>query len=222
MKNPRGNVGVIVLIIVLAAAIFGAGGYWVGTKYGKKSATPKTTSETTSTEPETSAKPDESASLKTYTNEKLGFSLKYPATWTEKENTDQTTGGAIAVQLTSPETAKIVAETPAPEQSEGPINSDVDIYYYDSITDETLQGTPAKHQTLDELAADTALYMKPEKITFAGYPAYEVISLGMVDAYTVLVERNGHVYVVQAIKTENKAKLSAEVKAIFDSFQFTK
>jgi len=80
----------IVLLGVLVALVFGISGYYLGLKTGidkKTSATATASATATSTavasvSPKASATADETANWKTYTNDKYGFSFKYPNTWT--------------------------------------------------------------------------------------------------------------------------------------------
>lgn len=223
MENSKGSALTIVLVAILIALVFGAGGYLLGSR-PEKADDSVVAKPTTTTSPADKKSTDTSAtdstSAQSYSSTQYDFSLKYPDAWKVTENTDPK-NGAIIAQFASPETQKIVAETPINTESEGPITADVDIYYYDSITSKELQTAPAKHTTLAELAADTNLYTGAAKATFAGQPAYEAVSIGMLDVYTILTEKDGHVYIIQAVKTPSKDKLTAEVKGILDSFQFT-
>jgi hypothetical protein len=72
-------------IITISLALFGVV-FLAGCSLQPVSQTPSTTSTAVSQQPVATTTPptDETASWKTYTNPTFGYSIKYPATWTEK------------------------------------------------------------------------------------------------------------------------------------------
>jgi len=93
MKKPGMGAGTIVLVIILVAVVFGGGGYWIGTKNTKSTIpTGLLTATATGTVPTaatgTATATDETAGWKTYTNDKFGFSFKYPSGWTATATND--------------------------------------------------------------------------------------------------------------------------------------
>ena len=73
------------LLVILALVIVGGGGWYYYENYYKKP-TPTPTVTPSTKEPTTTTTKDETADWKTYTNEKYGYSLKYPKDWEYKEN----------------------------------------------------------------------------------------------------------------------------------------
>jgi len=105
----------IILYVVLAAIVFGVGGYYLGTRQSKDttaataSATPTAVAPKTLT-PTASATANITASWKTYTSEELGVSFKYPEAWGkifargwEPTANDPTKGKSFSISIGSEE-----------------------------------------------------------------------------------------------------------------------
>jgi len=224
-EKPKSNVGMMVLLVILVAIVFGGIGYWLGGNNKTTSSTATASATATSTavatvSPKASATADETANWKTYTNDTYGFSFKYPASWTF------TKGGGNDCQsigyLTSPETKKEYDELVAQGVEGGlPITlSDISFSYCDNV--EAADGNnPKKWTSFSDMVNDPSYYREQEEITFAGQTAYSVIEGGMMDYYTILMERDGHIYSIGFGNREEKSKLSSTENKILSTFQFT-
>lgn len=96
VQSPSRKPKINLLILLVITLLFGAiGGYYLGSVKGRSTTQPQSSPWT-----QPFATPDETADWKTYTNEKLGFSLKYP---------DYPTGTKIVEKETS---VKFYANTP--------------------------------------------------------------------------------------------------------------
>lgn len=90
----------VILFVVLALILGAIGGYYYSkNKEGKtttSTVTPTSTSTTTS---------DETASWKTYTNSKYGYSIKYPTNWAYREFPDTESGAGLRLTSTASDPA---------------------------------------------------------------------------------------------------------------------
>jgi len=93
-----------VLLIILVAALVGGGvWWWMNSKQTTTTTTTSTTAITQGTTTTTASGQDETAGWKTYTNNEIGFSFKYPATYTITKNQPAggPTGGLILQDTTN-------------------------------------------------------------------------------------------------------------------------
>lgn len=80
----------VILAIIVALLSFGVGGYLLGTTKNQTTLQPQQVTVSPTNTPQTSPSnktiqiEDPTANWKTYINEKLKFSIKYPTSWTEK------------------------------------------------------------------------------------------------------------------------------------------
>jgi len=109
IKKPysKEKIAVTIMLVGVTAAVFLAIGYWAGKQTAtleedETTTTPITAATASTTTPEataTTSATDETADWKTYTNEKYGFSFKYPATWKVSDfPTDQETAQRMSVE----------------------------------------------------------------------------------------------------------------------------
>lgn len=75
MKNNKGIAPLIVILIIAGILALGGGGYYIAQKYKAPVVQQEIAQNQTSTQPAQ----DETAGWKTYTNDKYGFEVKYPA-----------------------------------------------------------------------------------------------------------------------------------------------
>lgn len=83
MKNKKGNIAVIALIVVIVATTAGV----IGWLFAKKIPAPITNSQQSKQQVQSSLK-DEVAGLQTYRNAEIGFEIKYPKDWSFGKNGD--------------------------------------------------------------------------------------------------------------------------------------
>lgn len=87
MENSKGNTLTIVLVAFLIALVFGAGGYLLGTRSQKAddsaATTPSSSTDKTTSTTKKSTSSEIPSDWKTYTNNEIGFTMRYPSDWTE-------------------------------------------------------------------------------------------------------------------------------------------
>lgn len=92
MKNKRGNVAVIGLIIVIVVITTGVITWLIATKSQapvQQAVLTQPTAPVTQTQPVVATQPvNETANWQTYANTKLGFTIKYPSDWTYVNQND--------------------------------------------------------------------------------------------------------------------------------------
>jgi len=71
----------IILAILISAAVFGGVGYWLGTQKAEKAASTATATVTTTAKTSGTATADVTADWKTFTNNRYGYTIKYPSNW---------------------------------------------------------------------------------------------------------------------------------------------
>lgn len=85
-KKPN-MVAQVILYVLIAALVFGIGGYYLGTRQVKSTSTTASPSAVASKPASASATSsvDATANWKTYTNDTYGFSFKYPSDWNKPQ-----------------------------------------------------------------------------------------------------------------------------------------
>lgn len=154
--------------------------------------------------------PEDNLEWKTYRNDYYGYEIKYPKDWIlNNENKERIT-------LNNQENEKVEAGV----YNEGYME-DIIINYYSSISEELenkLNNFGAT--TLDELVAKNRFYGSPNKIIFAGKDAYELIAGGFGAYYSILIEKNSHLYTITFGNRSKKIALTEIDKEILNSFKF--
>lgn len=221
-------VWMIVISVVVTAGIIGGGTYYFLnakatkdkdalqsqiTDLNKKLTDAQTTTSTTTTTT------DPTASWKTYTNDSYAVSFKYPSNWTLKEDTSKSCQSFVAI--TSPETKVAYDKAVAEIKGDIPISlQDISFSYCKTVQDAD-GNNPKKWTSFTDLVNDSSYYHGQEKITFAGQSAYSVIEGGLLDYYTILMERNSHIYRIGFGNRETKDKVSTTENQILSTFRFT-
>lgn len=213
----RWTLGLVILLAI------GVGIWWM--RRPSNIPSPTVTTGTVTTPAATTAS-DPTANWKTYNNTAYNFSLKYPQDWV----TDHNKHAGETVTLTSPETIKAIAAQIASTggQDFGPISDDIRISYYDKVSDLAVPNVPAlKGQTitLDSLLSkykkDLTLISDVTDTTLGVLAAKEVVIGGEAAYYTILVERDGHLFEIFFNNVDSKQNLTTTEKQILGSFVFT-
>jgi len=88
-KSGGVGVGAMILVVILVAVAFGGLGYWLGTKNNSNVSTGLTTASSSVPEPPiptlSQTTTSETAGWKTYMNDRYGYSIKYPSTYSAKD-----------------------------------------------------------------------------------------------------------------------------------------
>ncbi|HBP00767.1 MAG TPA: hypothetical protein DD454_00925 [Candidatus Moranbacteria bacterium] len=215
MKTKKGNVAVIALIVAVVAVSAGVIGYM----FAKKTQAPEIVKDPAgppSPKTELAQPADETADWQTYRNEEYGFEFKYPINWMLSEDKGNNFDLPI-VDIVSPETQELIKDRKIPYVS------DLSIYYYPSVADESenkLNGLGAT--TVDELIERNTLITKIGSTEIGGIPATDVVWGGESLYYTILVERNSHLYKLWFGNINTKDKLTLVENNILSTFKFTK
>jgi hypothetical protein len=220
VEKKKSSALTISLAIVLSAAVFGYIGYWYGSSKNKTTATPTpTVTATTSAVASATTTTDPTASWKTYTSDSYGISFKYPSNWTLKEDTSKSCQSFVAI--TSPETKVAYDKAAAEIEGDLPISAqDISFSYCKTVQDAD-GNNPKKWTSFSDMINDKNYYHDQSKITFAGQTAYSVIEGGLLDYYTILMEKDGHIYCIGFGNRESKDKVSATENQILSTFKFT-
>jgi hypothetical protein len=224
MLEEKTPVSRLILIIVLTVVLFALSIY-IGFYMGMNSVseelvvaeiqtTPIVSTSATST-PTNS--PIDTSDWKTYTNNEYGYSLKYPSDWELKEYSNME---GSPITLISPETKKIIEQNTT--SGGASISSEFQIDYYPSITDEAEnKANNYSALTIDELINKNSTLTKIGTTKLGNNPAIDLIWGGYGTNYTILSDKNNHLYKVRT-NVANKNGLSEIQNEIINSFQFTK
>ena len=216
MKNKKGNVVVIAIIVAIVAITAGV----IGFLFAKKIQAPATEPAVTQPVAQKSVTQpaDETVDWKTYTDNKNGFEIKYPKEWVlENTNYDYQNG----VGLASAESAKIIAKNKSQELA---YQYDIAVVVYDSIS--SLPGIKNYSiKNIDEYIQKNnvqyGVLHNPAKVTFAGKEAYSFVATGLTDNYTIIAKEGGKIYEMIFFKKSSDSELTIEQKKILSTFKFT-
>ncbi|MEI8061050.1 MAG: hypothetical protein WCG99_02025 [Candidatus Berkelbacteria bacterium] len=145
---------------------------------------------------------DEAASWKTWTNDSVGFSIKYPSNYSAGKASSYSDNDGVFINVLSGDQGSLVSVEA--EQS----SLSLDSYIAGAVADKT--------------------FSSATKITFAGLPAYEGADNGIITSYGILVKSGSNIFHVVADTgnldglAKNKAALTTIQNQILASFQFTK
>ena len=221
------------LLVILTAIAFACLGYWYGSTNPNGFSSVKvedlslnsilnyqaSKTSTVSPSPVSSTAADETASWKTYTNEKYGYSFKYPSGWTET-----TLAESAQVIVSSADTADLV--------DKGKLHpayaNNLVITRYPSINEDNARGGSSVYMketyaNLDDYVSDSnALKKKTGETTIDGTTAYEVGIVGEGANLGVMLERNNSIYEFSFERKTSRSELSNEENLILSTFEFTK
>ncbi|HEX8974355.1 MAG TPA: hypothetical protein VF817_02605 [Patescibacteria group bacterium] len=222
MKNKRGNVAVIAIIIAIVAIAAGV----VGWMFAKKSQTPVTQTTATqqvttqpnvsTTQPAEQTTPavqsDNATSIatipadwKTYTGSKYGFSVSYPSTW---KSTELTSANSFREGITFNESKPDPANTYA----------QLAIFYYTDISGVSYTNKAPKN--LDEYMKDPT-FKDAKVITFNGEKAFTATDINNnanVAKTDIFVQHQGHIYEINYF---NADKDITTTNAVIKTIKFT-
>ncbi len=143
--------------------------------------------------------PDETTNWKIYSDEHFGFEVKYPTKYT------------VAITATEMDVSATFSIDGA-LQITAIINSSNDLQLDDFV----------------RAQAQQSLLRDYKKMTFMGQPAYEGVSMGLVNSYEIIVKNQKYIYIL-ILNTNNKdalselkAGLTPEQNQILSTFKFTK
>lgn len=154
---------------------------------------------------------DATANWQTYENDTYGISLKYPKDW----KSEAVSSSPNILLLKSPETLAILDEIAKKGVAVGGPPSDVVVSYYKDLA--TADGNdPKKYQTLSDMVNDTSYFRSTKEIIFIGQKAYEGIEFGMTDSYTIILEKNNHIYKT-GFNKESKDQITSIQQSILNS-----
>lgn len=145
---------------------------------------------------------DETADWKTYNSDKYDYEVKYPKDWALDEVKKE------SVTLNSSENEKLLKKIDNGEVYGEGYMRDITIFYYDRTT-------------FDEFAKKE-LISSFTRINFAGQSAYEAIMGHFGAYYSILIEKNNHLYIIQFGNRDEKSKLTKTDDQILSTFKFTK
>ncbi len=225
IKQP--NMGPqIILYVVLAALIFGIGGYYLGSRQVKNTSTSATVTPSAVASKRVAAtvtatsSVDATANWKTYTNDTYGFSFKYPSDWVERGKSEH------GIRFNGPENEvvrKQIEETP-PGYSDG-YTDDV-ILVFNSLQNYAKSTLNKEVDSLDKLIQEEQLkgsqISSAQKTTWGGQDAWDYIANGMGSYYEIITKNGSDVISLAFGNADSKSKLTALDKQILSTFQFTK
>lgn len=223
VKTAKSPSATIIYTVIVSAIVFGALGYWLGGKNNTATTTTKTATATVTAAASvtaTSTATDVTAGWKTYTNDTYGVNFKYPSDWILKEDTSNSCQSFASI--TSPATKAEFDRLSAESKGDLPISAQDISFSYCKTIQEADGNNPKKWTSFLDMINDAGYYHGREEITFAGQSAYSVIEGGLLDYYTILMERDGHIYRIGFGNKESKEKVSTIENQILSTFQFTK
>ena len=159
----------------------------------------------------------------TYRNDEFGFEVRYPEGWILLKDTKDygEVDYNILLMLNGPTNEMLKAKiTNGEYYGEGYIE-DIRINYYKSIAEEpeniwnNLGAT-----TLRDFVESNPLIDNVAEISFAGYPAFEMIRGGFALYYTIMVDKDGEIYEIFFGNTSDKMVLGNVEKQILSTFRF--
>jgi len=150
----------------------------------------------------------------TYRNDEFGFEIRHPSDWTVQSRE----GSDVVVTLNSP-TNEAIRESivKGDTYGEGYIES-ILIYYYEDILSEPENGANAN--TLEEFTQKNSLVSDARKITFAGYPSFEMTRGGFDLYHTIMIDKGGEIYEILFGSTSEKAALTEIEQGVLSTFRF--
>lgn len=210
VKKPysKEKIGVTIMLVGLTAAIFLAIGYWAGRQTAMleedktttlpiigtitSTATPKATTTTSAT--------DKTANWKTYTNEKYGFSFKYPETWKVHDfPTDQGSVQRMSVE---------------PDNKARALGSET---FSINITD-----LSKEEKTFDEFIQENFQQLKDDELN--GINVKSTINPSIAEHIEYIIQSGNYVITIATI-TEEESRSTSDIETanlIANTFELTK
>lgn len=161
--------------------------------------------------------PIDTSDWKTYRNEKQGYEVQYPTSWTMKDYQEN------GITLNSEENEELLKKIQLGKMYGEGYMSDINIVYYESVSEEPeniLNELNAR--TIDEFVERNYIITKIEKMKFSEETAWVVIWGGFGAYLTILVEHNNHLYKIMFGNKEKISDLSVTDYEILRSFSFLK
>lgn len=179
---------IILVIVILVIAGYGVYAYMTGNTNTNTANTVVTTNQNTNTASNINANIDTS-DWQVYTNEKYGFSFRYPSDWTIEEQSGINYDKSI-VSITSPETKQTIDEAYKRGGYCEACGPDVSFYYYESvsaITSNRLNNLGATN--LDELIERDKGMEKLGMRNINGHEAIAVKEAGFGSYYVLYIQK---------------------------------
>ena len=153
----------------------------------------------------------------------FGFKVKYPKDWVLLKDAKDwgEADSHILLMLNGPTNEALKAKIASGEYyGEGYIE-DIRISYYKSIAEvpENVLNNLGATTLRDFVESNPAIDSAAE-ISFAGYPAFEMVRGGFSLYYTVLIDKEGKIYEIFFGNASDKASLSDVEKTILSTFRF--
>lgn len=211
MKQRQSGSAHAVLIIILVIAVVGLLGFVFWQNFLQPKNEPVSTTNST-TKTESSSKEDVYATWLSYTSDRAGFTVKYPADWKRTDTSD--TPGQL-VQFTSPTTAK--NQSTSPDQ----MNYDVDISFENTsgsmIASQLIAVTAFKESEKGGNISQYATKKYTETINGLTVTEFDMLAQS---PYFAAVTKIGDYYVQLSFPTApTKADLSTDLAAILASIK---
>lgn len=160
------------------------------------------------------------SSMKTYTNEALGFSFTYPATWVDGGGMQ---GAGYVASLVSPE-QHTKAQQPARPNSEGVLDASLIVQKWlgrseGGIKNPNYPSSKSHASLLESLNDTTSQQQKTAELTIGGKKVYVVKSDGLNLTHSVVFETSKGIVEINFPNTDATAALPATEQAIVDSLK---
>ena len=153
---------------------------------------------------------------KTYNNEEIGFSFKYPVDWVLDSSKQD------GITLNSPANVLLENKIKNGEMYGEGYMEDINFSYFDDLKTSEINN-PNKYNTLIDMLNDKSTYVAtPTEITLGGQKAYETVVGGLGAYYVIFTERNDRFYKILFGNVDVKNDLSDIEKTILSTFQFNK
>lgn len=239
-KHASVRLTTFILLVILVAIAFGGAGYIYGRNgvvlVDNGTVDLLTATAGTSVVPSASATvgstftADVTANWKTYTNEKYGFSIKYPSDWNYEEKT-KTSSTDEGIKLTSPESAKKLSDCKSDASKKGMcyIFADIDVSWYRSFQDsgQYTAMESKKATTLNDWAATVSTDIAKNVTKSTNEKGVQFVEAQMQadPSYLLAATTNNSNNLVNLnfLNHQNTfSELTSTEKQILSTFQFTK
>jgi len=164
---------------------------------------------------------DETADWQTYTNDEYGFSFKYPSDWNLAENEGNNFDQSV-VSISSVETQSAIEDQKIDGSNYGPYSDDLSVYYYPTVSEESENVANNLGATnINQLIEKNEMIELIGTTILGGMTATEVYWGGMGKYYSILLEKDSHLYKIWFSNIDDKDELTNTEKSILSTFEFT-